>query len=80
MSPLKLKILLHYLTSIEIYPKSREADEIIEKLLLHKVLEDIGGAYPYKLTDRGEAYIYAILDQANEIQYPEKRTMWVIPE
>lgn len=80
MSPLKLKILLHYLTSIEAYPKSREADEIIEKLLLHKVLEDIGGAYPIKLTDRGEAYIYAILDQAGEIQYPEKRTMWVIPE
>jgi hypothetical protein len=65
MSPLKLKILLHYLTS---------------KILLHKVLEDIGGAYPYKLTDRGETYINAILDQAGKIQYPEKRTMWVIPQ
>ena len=75
MTSLEIEILLHYFCRIGDYSISQELSRTIDRLLeLELLYEDILGDRNYMLSDRGEAYVQALLS----LPLPVKK--WEIPQ
>jgi len=70
MTPLELKILIHYFISQDDYPNNITAvTDVLKRFADHGILEDnlLG---EYTMTAKGEVYIREILTVAGQVKYP----------
>jgi len=82
LSPLEIKILLHYYTCADEYENitCEPANDFLNTLVKHEILnyssKTENGAH-YSITDKGIVYVQAIIETASNVGEPVME--WIIP-